>query len=69
MKDVVEVELSFDELDCSVLPTSMGLDIIYEDKYLLILNKPSGIPVHPSMRHFDNSLANGVKFYFNEIRT
>ncbi|MCI8392437.1 MAG: hypothetical protein HFJ23_00770 [Clostridia bacterium] len=46
----------------------MPLDIIYEDNYLLILNKPAGIAIHPSMRHFDTSLSNGIKHYFDEIR-
>lgn len=46
----------------------MNLDIIYEDDYLLILNKPAGFPVHPSARHFEDSLSNGVKFYFDSNR-
>ena len=45
----------------------MDLNILYEDKYLLILNKPSNIAIHPSLRHFDNSLSNGVKYYFDSI--
>ena len=45
----------------------MELNIIYEDEYMLILNKPAGIAIHPTMRHFDNTLANGVKYYFDSI--
>lgn len=44
----------------------MKLDIVYEDNCFLILNKPSGIAVHPSMLHYDNSLSNGVKYYFDK---
>lgn len=66
--DVIKVDLGFDEVSSSVVPTSMELNIVYEDDYLLILDKPAGIPVHPSMRHFDNSLSNGVRFYFDQIR-
>ncbi|MCI8397270.1 MAG: hypothetical protein HFJ52_06575 [Clostridia bacterium] len=66
--DVIKVNLGFDEVSSSVVPTSMELNIVYEDDYLLILDKPAGIPVHPSMRHFDNSLSNGVRFYFDQIR-
>lgn len=68
VSDFVEVDLGFEESSSSVVPTPMELNIIYEDDYLLILDKPAGIPVHPSMRHFDNSLSNGVKFYFDQIR-
>lgn len=45
----------------------MELNIIYEDEYMLIINKPAGMPVHPSARHFENSLSNGVKYYFDTI--
>ena len=34
---------------------------------MLVLNKPAGIAVHPSFSHFDNSLSNGVKAYFEKI--
>ena len=43
----------------------LGKEIIFEDSYLLIVNKPSGIPVHPSMSHYEDSLSNRVKYYFN----
>ena len=43
----------------------MDLDIIYEDEAFLVINKPAGIPVHPSLNHYEDSLANGVKYYLN----
>ena len=45
----------------------MDLKIIYEDEALLIIDKPAGIPVHPSIIHFEDSLSNGVKYYFDTI--
>ena len=45
----------------------MNLNIIYEDNWLLIVNKPAGIATHPSAYHFDNSLSNGIRFYFDTI--
>ena len=45
----------------------MKLDILLEDEAILIVNKPAHIPVHPSMDHFEDSLSNGVRFYFDEI--
>ena len=45
----------------------MNLDIIFEDNFLLIVNKPAGIPVHPSISHYEDSLSNGIKYYFNSI--
>jgi 23S rRNA pseudouridine1911/1915/1917 synthase len=65
--DVLEVNLDFDETSENIVPTKMDLNILYEDEALLIINKPFGIPVHPSMSYYDNSLSNGVKFYFDSI--
>jgi len=65
--DIIEVDLSFEEDNSNIVPTKMELDIIYEDKYILAVNKPAGIAVHPSLRHFENSLSNGVKYYFDRV--
>ena len=45
----------------------MDLNIVYEDEAMLIIDKPANIAVHPSILHYDNSLSNGVKYYFDEI--
>lgn len=67
--DKIEVNLDFEEDSSNILPTKINLNIIYEDEAFLIINKPAGIPVHPSMDHYEDSLSNGVKYYFNSIRT
>ena len=58
----------FGEDNSNIVPTKMNLDIIYEDDAYIVINKPSGIPVHPSMLHYENSLSNGLKYYFDSIR-
>ena len=65
--DVVSVNIDFDEECNNIVATKIPLDILYEDDSLLIINKPAGIPVHPSMQHFEDSLSNGVKYYFDSI--
>ena len=65
--DTIEVHLDFKEDNSNIVATKMQLNIIYEDDYLLILNKPAGIPIHPSMQHYEDSLSNGVKYYFDSI--
>lgn len=62
--DVIHINLDFEEESENIIPTSMQLDIVYEDEAFLILNKPAGIAVHPSILHYNDSLSNGVKFYF-----
>ena len=45
-------------------PTNLPLDIIYEDEDLLVLNKPAGMPIHPSLNNYTNSIANALAYYF-----
>lgn len=65
--DILKLNLDFEEDNSNIIPTKMNLDIIYEDEAMLIINKRSGIAIHPSILHYDNSLSNGVKFYFDKI--
>lgn len=65
--DIVTVNLDFEEKSENIVPTKMQLDIIFEDEAFLVLNKPAGIAVHPSILHYQDSLSNGVKYYFEEI--
>lgn len=65
--DEVSVLIDFEEDNSNIVPTKMNLDIIYEDDAYIVINKPSGIPVHPSMLHYKNSLSNGLKYYFDSI--
>lgn len=65
--DVITVNLDFDEENENIIAINMHLNIVYEDDCFLILSKPAGIAVHPSMQHYTDSLANGIKFYFDSI--
>lgn len=53
--------------EIKVEPTKMDLDIIYEDKYLMVINKPSGLVVHPGNGNYDNTLVNGLMYYTNNL--
>lgn len=65
--DVITVNLNFEEESENIVSTNMNLNIVYEDDSLLIINKPIGTAVHPSILHYKDSLSNGVKFYFESI--
>lgn len=62
--DLVKVNLDFKEQDY-IVAEKMDLKILYEDEYLLAIDKPAGIVVHPSSNHLSGTLANGVKYYLN----
>ncbi len=66
--DVIKINFDNEEDNSNIVPTKIDLDILFEDEWILIVNKPSGIPIHPSMLHFTDSLSNGIKFYFDSIR-
>lgn len=65
--DIVSFILDFEEDNSNIIGTKMDLEIIYEDDAYIVLNKPAGIPVHPSMEHYTDSLSNGLKYYFESI--
>ncbi len=67
LNDKIRIDFDFNEDNSNIIPKKMDLDIIYEDDYYIVLNKPAGIPVHPSKLYYDNSLSNGLKHYYDNI--
>lgn len=65
--DLIECDLDYEENNSNIVPTNIALSIIYEDDCYLIINKPSGMPIHPSQDHYEDSLSNGVRYYFDKI--
>lgn len=64
--DILTVHITEKKSSEAVLPVSMPLSIVYEDEHLIVLNKPAGMPVHPSQGNYGNTLANGLAWYFSE---
>jgi len=60
--DILTVILKEDG-NSNIVSSSIPLNILYEDEDILVINKSSHIPVHPSQGHFDDTLANAVAFY------
>ena len=60
------LEVIFPESHTKVVPQYMPLDILYEDDFFLAVNKPFFMPCHPSIGHFDDTLANYVKGYLGD---
>ncbi|WP_440118080.1 RluA family pseudouridine synthase [Paenibacillus sp. QZ-Y1] len=61
--DVIEIRMEQEESD-DILPEPIPFSILYEDEHLLIVNKDSGIIVHPTHGHYTGTLANGVVHYW-----
>lgn len=64
INDIVTIDLNFDEETDNIESINHKLDIIYEDDYMLIINKEAGYPIHPSNMHHDDTISNFVKYYF-----
>lgn len=64
--DVLRVELIEKKGSEAIIPVPMKLDILFEDEHLMVINKPAGMPVHPSQGNYGNTLANGIAAYMKE---
>ena len=63
----VDDEIKVDEVEekTDILPENIPLDIMYEDEYLLVVNKPSGMVVHPALGHYSGTLVNALMYHTN----
>ena len=53
--------------ETNIIPVHMNLDIVYEDNDIMVINKPSGLTVHPGSGNKDNTLVNGLLDYTNNL--
>lgn len=63
-------KISIDEtyqVEQDILPEKMDLDIVYEDKDIMVINKPSGMVVHPGNGNYSHTLVNGLMYYTNNL--
>lgn len=64
--DELTVCIREQESSAKIIPVKLPLSIVYEDEDLLVINKPAGMPIHPSRNNFDNSLGNALAHYYKE---
>lgn len=64
--DILETVFDEEESSENIISVDMPLDIVYEDKDILVVNKAADTPIHPSIGNYDNSLANGVVNYYEK---
>ncbi|MFS0837041.1 RluA family pseudouridine synthase [Paenibacillus sp. 1P03SA] len=63
--DVVEIRMQEEESE-DILPQDLPLEILFEDEHLLIVNKQSGMIVHPTHGHYLNTVANAAVHHWKE---
>ena len=64
--DVLIVTIIEEHSSYHVPPVELPLSIVYEDEDILVANKPAGMPIHPSMDNYYNSLANALAWYYRD---
>lgn len=64
--DELKIIFPPEERSEGLMPYAFPLYIVFEDDYLLVVNKPAGIPTIPSIRHPHETLANALIHYYNE---
>ena len=66
LDDEISIDEDFNE-EIKILPENIPLDIIYEDEYLLVVNKPSGMVVHPAPGNYSGTLVNALIYHCNNL--
>lgn len=64
--DILEIYLAEEVGTENIVPRACRLEILYEDEDILVVNKPYDTPIHPSVNNYDNTLANGVMYYYQK---
>jgi len=63
---IVEILIE-DQPKQNIIPQDIKLNIIYEDKDLLVVNKPSGMVIHPAQGNMKNTLMNAVVYKYQQM--
>ena len=64
--DHLQITVTDETSSQQILPVPVPIHIVYEDEDLLILNKEANQPIHPSIHNFENTVANGLAWYFSQ---
>ena len=65
--DITKVMFSHPPYENLLKAEEIKLNIIFEDKSFIIINKPPGLVVHPGHGNYSGTLLNGLIFYFNKL--
>lgn len=60
--EVISLDIP-EAVEPEIEPEDMDLDILYEDKDVILINKPKGMVVHPAVGHYSHTLVNGLMYH------
>ena len=64
--DVVQVVMDRPRYEFEIVAEDIPLDIVYEDRYVLVVNKPAGLVVHPGHGNWTGTLVNALAWHFKD---
>jgi len=66
-QDEITISLPEPPRDTEVVPEDIPLNIVFEDEYLLVVNKPAGMVVHPAYQNWTGTLVNALAYHFKNL--
>lgn len=64
--DLIELTIPEPEL-CRILPEDIPMDIIYQDEYIAVINKQTGLSVHPANGVYTGTLVNALLYHIKDL--
>jgi 23S rRNA pseudouridine1911/1915/1917 synthase len=65
--DEISIVFPYRRRGLEVLAEDIPIDVVYEDEYLMVVNKPPGMVVHPGHGNYTGTLVNALKYYLKDI--
>ena len=65
--DVISIVLAYPPREIEMIPENIPLDIVYEDDYLLVVNKQAGMTVHPGIGNYSGTLVNALMWHLKDL--
>jgi len=68
-KDEIKITIPVSPRPDKIEPEDIPLDIVYEDEYLIVVNKPAGMVVHPSYANYTGTLVHALMHHSQQLST
>ncbi len=65
--DVIVISMPEPPRDNEVVPENIPITIVFEDEYLMVINKPAGMVVHPAYQNWSGTLVNALAYHFQNL--
>ena len=65
--DIVSVVMDRPRYELEIIPENIPLNIVYEDKFLMVVNKPAGLVVHPGHGNYSGTLVNALTYHLRNL--